>query len=138
MTTKKPVKKVFTLADFMTKDLNETATKMPLLFDGVDTGCFLMVRGIESKPVQRARIEAQVAYADMAEDAEKITDKTDRSEFGRDKKEQIEICLAVALVTGWSFGDFNKDKLQDLLFQNQGLAFTVIAHSTNAGNYLKK
>ena len=82
----KAKKKVFTLDDFKTKDLNEKATKMPLLFDGEDTGCFLMVKGIESKNVQRARIEAQVQYADAAEDADKITDKTDRAEFERQKK----------------------------------------------------
>lgn len=132
----KAKKKEFTLADFMTKDLNETATKMPLLFDGKDTGCFLMVKGIESKSVQRARIEAQVAYADMAEEAEKITDKVERAEYERNAKELINIVLATELVVGTSFDDDTAAK--ELLGQNQGLALSVIAHATTPSNYLKK
>ena len=58
------------------------------------------------------------------------------------KKEQIEVGLAMALVTGWSFGKdedgFNAAEIQELLFQNQGLAFAVIAHATTPSNYLVK
>ena len=135
----KAKKKVFTLADFKTKDLNEKATKMPLLFDGDDTGCYLMVRGIESKQVQRARIEAQVAYADMAESLEKLTDKVEKAEFERDHKEEIEIMLAANLVTGWSFGEMDgKKELFELLCQNKGLAMSVIAHAATPKNYQLK
>ena len=142
MTTKKTKAKTFTLADFMTKDLNETATKMPLLFDGKDTGCYLMVKGIESKSVQRSRIEAQVQYADMAEDAEKITDKIERALFEKEKKEQIEVGLAINLIAGWSFGNdedgFDVAKVQSLLFQNQGVSLAVIAHAATPKNYALK
>ena len=139
MTKAKVEKKAFTLADFMTKDLNETATKMPLLFDGDDTGCYLMVLGIETKSVQRARITAQVAYADMAEASEKITDKIDKAEFDRDTKESIEIQLAASLVIGWSFGEMDgKQELIDLLHQNKGLSIAVIAHAATPKNYALK
>ena len=135
----KAKKKEYTLADFMTKDLNETATKMPLLFDGKDTGCYLMVMGIESKSVQRARIVAQVQYADMAEDAEKIADKVDRALFEKEKKEQIEVGLALELIAGWSFEDQTEEfNYQSLLSQNQGIALGVIAHAATPQNYLLK
>jgi len=130
--------KAFTLADFMTKDLNETATKMPLLFDGKDTGCHLMVKGIESKSVQRDRITAQVAYADMAEALEKITDKIEKAEFERDTKELIEINLALALISDWSFADFDLVAAKELLSQNKGIALGVIAHAATPNNYLLK
>ena len=130
--------KAFTLADFMTKDLNETATKMPLLFDGKDTGCYLMVKGIESKSVQRDRITAQVAYADMAEALEKITDKIEKAEFERDTKELIEINLALALISDWSFADFELVAAKELLSQNKGIALGVIAHAATPNNYLLK
>ena len=137
--TKTTKAKAFTLADFMTKDLNETATKMPLLFDGKDTGCHLMVKGIESKSVQRDRIVAQIAYADMAEALEKITDKIEKIEFERNERERIEILLASPLVVGWSFGEMDgKQELIELLRQNKGIALGVIAHAATPNNYLLK
>lgn len=134
----KAKKKVFTLDDFFTKNLNEKATNMALMYDDEDTGCYLTILGIEAKSVQRARIIAQVDYADMAEAEEKITDSVDKAEFKRDTKENIEIDLAMKLVTGWSFGEFSKGKLLELFEQNQGLAIGVIAHATTPENYLAK
>lgn len=130
--------KKFTLADFQTKSLSETSTKMPIHFENEDTGCYLMVKGIESKSVQRARIVAQVAYADLADEAEKIKDKVDKELFIREQKENIEIDLACQLITGWSFDDFSQELLLDLMEQNTGLAFGVIAHATTPSNYLAK
>ena len=138
MTAKKEDKKVFKLSDFYTKTNNNTATKMDLLYDGEQTGCHLMVLGIESKQVQRARIEAQVTYADIAEQAEKITDKVEKEEFHREGKEASEIILAQALVVDWSFGDFDKEKLAELLNENKGLSIAIMAHATTPGNYLAK
>lgn len=134
----KSKEKNYTLSDFMTKDKNETATKMPLMYDGNDTGCYLMVKGIESKSIQRARITAQVGYADAAEKSEAIKDKIDKAEFERTEKESIEIELAVKLIDGWSFNECNEDGKRELLEQNQGLAFAVIAHATTPSNYLEK
>ncbi len=123
----------------MTKTNNETATKMPLMFDGNDTGCFLMVKGIEAKEVQRARITAQVGYADAAEKSELIKDKVDKIEFERTEKEAVEIALAAELVTGWSFDEMDgKQKLIELLIENQGLAISIIAHATTPANFLLK
>ena len=130
--------KKYTLADFMTKELNETATEMPLLFDGEETGCYLLVKGIESKSVQRERITAQVAYADMAEALDKIKDKVERAEYERDNKEAIEIQLAKSLIVGWSFGDLDHTELLDLLNQNKGIALGVIAHAATPKNYQLK
>jgi hypothetical protein len=137
MTTKTKAK-TYKLSDFMTKDKNETATKMTLMYDEVDTGCFLMVKGIEAKSIQRARINAQVSYADAAEKSEAIKDNIDKAEFNRDQKELVEIELALNLVADWSFGEFTQDALTELLNQNQGLAFAVIAHATTPSNYLEK
>lgn len=128
----------YTLSDFMTKDKNETATEMKLMYDGNDTGCYLMVKGIDAKSIQRARITAQVGYADAAEKSELIKDKIDRAEFERNEKEQIEIELAVNLIDGWSFGDYEPENVIKLFAQNQGLAFAVIAHATTPSNYLEK
>ena len=131
-------KKDYTLSDFMTKDKNETATKMALMYDGNDTGCYLMVKGIDAKSIQRARITAQVGYADAAEKSETIKDKIERAEFERNEKEQIEIDLAVSLIDGWSFDDYEPENVVKLFAQNQGLAFGVIAHATTPSNYLEK
>ena len=131
-------KQKFKLEDFFTKDLAEKAAKMPLMYDGKDTGCFLMVKGIDAKSVQRARIIAQVGYADAAEESELIKDKLEKAEFERNIKEDIEIKLALELVDGWSFDGFDKEKIAELLQQNQGLAFAVIAHATTPSNYLAK
>jgi len=137
MTTKTKAK-TYQLSDFMTKDKNETATKMSLMYDDKDTGCFLMVKGIEAKSIQRARINAQIGYADAAEKSETIKGKVNKAEFNRDQKELVEIELALNLVDDWSFGEFTPDALTELLNQNQGLAFAVIAHATTPGNYLEK
>lgn len=130
--------KVYKLSDFNTKDNNEKSTEMKLMYDEKDTGCFLMVKGIEAKSIQRARITAQVGYADAAEKSELIKGKIDKAEFERAQKERIEIDLALALVDNWSFPDFEQDGLNNLFKQNQGLAFAVIAHATTPGNYLEK
>ena len=136
MTTKKTTYK---LEDFFTKSIAEKATKMPLMYDGKDTGCYLMVKGIDAKSVQRARIVAQVGYADAAEAVEQIKDKIEREEYSRKAKEEIEINLATDLVTDWSFNKLDgKKEVIKLLLENQGLAFAVIAHATTPSNYLTK
>ena len=134
----KSKKKTYTLSDFMTKDKNEVSTKMALLYDDEDTGCYLTVKGIHAKSIQRARITAQVGYADAAEKSELIKDKIDRAEFERAQKERIEIDLALTLVDGWSFDDYEPEAISNLFKQNQGLAFAVIAHATTPSNYLEK
>ena len=130
--------KTYKLSDFFTKDKNEESTKMALMYDDEDTGCFLMVKGIEAKSMQRARITTQVNYADAAEKSATIADKIERAQFERETKEQIEIVLANELVTDWSFGNYTPSKLLHLLDQNQGLAFAIIAHATTPSNYLEK
>lgn len=139
--TKEPKKapKIFTFEDFMTKTNNEQSTKMDLLFDKVNTGCYLMVKGIEAKSIQRSRIVARVKYADLADDLKLIEDKVERANHEKDEKEAIEIGLALDLIDGWSFGEMDgKQKLVELLLENQGLAFGVIAHATTPDNYLAK
>ena len=131
-------KSKYVLSDFFTKDISENSTKMELMYDDKKTGCHLMVKGIDAKSIQRERIVAQVAYADAAEESEKITDKVDRAEFERIEKENIEINFAMVLVDKWSFEDFSKENLNDLLTQNQGLAFAIISHATTPSNYLVK
>jgi hypothetical protein len=140
MTAKKIAKKVnYKLEDFFTKSLAEKSTKMALMYDGNDTGCHLMVKGIDAKSVQRSRVVAQIAYADAADVADKIADKVEKEEYSRAEKERIEICLATDLVSGWSFGELDgKKEVVNLLCENQGLAFAVIAHATTPGNYLTK
>ena len=122
----------------MTKDLNENATKMPLLYDDKDTGCFLMVKGVEAKSIQRARITAQVGYANAAEKSELIKDKIDKAEFECKQKERIEIELALCLIADWSLPDYTPENVNKLFSQNQGLAFAVIAHAATSSNYLEK
>ena len=128
----------YVLSDFFTKDISEKATKMKLMYDDKDTGCFLMVKGIDAKSIQRARIIAQVSYAEAAEKSELIKDKIDKTEFERAQKERIEINLALTLLDSWSFDDFSPENTEKLFKQNQGLAFAVIAHATTPGNYLVK
>ena len=139
MTTKKAKAPVYKLEDFFTKSIAEKATKMPLMYDDKDTGCHLMVKGIDAKSVQRARIIAQIGYADAADAIDKIECKIEQEEYSRSAKEKIEIDLAVELISGWSFGKLDgKLKVIELLLENQGLAFGVIAHATTPSNYLVK
>lgn len=137
MTNKKTPK--YELKDFFTKTKNEEPSKMDLLLDGNKTGHYLMVKGGQAKSVQRSIIKAQVAYADLSEECEKIKDKQDKISFERDGKEKIEIMLALDLITDWSFGEMDgKQELTDLLLENKGLALAVFGFANTASNYLEK
>lgn len=136
--TAKTKEKTYSIEDFFTKTISEKGTKMALLLDGDDTGCYLMVKGIESRSVQRARVVAQVRYAEAVESSDLITDKIEKEISARQSKEVTEIELAMSLVVGWSFGEFNETLLKQLLSENQGLSIAVIAHATTPSNYLKK
>lgn len=125
--------------DFYTKTRNEKSTKMPLLFDGEDTGVYLMVKGIEARSVADARFNSQIEYALMTEKADATTSVADQRKFRADKSEEIKIDLAVALITGWSFEEeFNAGSIAELLAENAGLSDSVIAHSSTATNYFAK
>jgi hypothetical protein len=136
--TAKTKAKTYSIEDFFTKTISEKGTKMPLLLDGEDTGCYLMVKGIESRSVQRARVVAQVRYAEAVESYEATTDKIEKELTTRQDKESTEIELALSLVVGWSFGEFSEALLNQLLAENQGLSIAVIAHATTPSNYLQK
>lgn len=127
------------LEDFYTKTLNEKSAKMPLLMDDEDTGCYLMVKGIEAKSVAQHRLESQIAYAEMAEEAAKIEDSIKQSVFERDRTEEIQLVLAAQLVTGWSFSEKCDDSSKlKLLDENQGLCAAVIAHAATPSEYFAK
>ena len=130
--------KKYELKDFFTKTNNETSSKMILEMDGVKTDHYFMVLGGQARGVQRAVIQAQVSYADVFEQSKSIKDKADKLEFERDGKEAVEIQLALALVTGWSFGEFNQDDFKNLLDENKGLALSIYGFANTTSNYLKK
>lgn len=134
-------KKKYSLNDFYTKTNNENATKMPLLFDGEDTGMYLLVTGIEARSVAQHRFESQKDYAAMVDSdfMSSIKNKAEKKKFEIDESERIKVKLASKLVTAWSFGDeFSEDAILGLLNENQGLADSVIAHASTAANYFAK
>jgi hypothetical protein len=127
------------LSDFHSKTLNDNPSELQLLMDGKPTGEHLLVIGIESRSVARARIDARVAYAGLKEGAEDFDNYEDKEEWTRRAKELIEIRLAMDLIVGWSFEDeFCEEDCYKLLDENDGLALCVIAHATESSNYLKK
>ena len=132
-------KKVFKFEDFFTKTRNEAASKMPLLMDNADTGCYFMVKGMEARSVARQRLNAQVAYAALAEEAESIADKANKIEFDRLGTESIQIELAKTLIVGWSFhAECDDDGISKILEENQGLSSHVIAHAMTSEMYFAK
>ena len=127
------------LEDFYTKTLNEKASKMPLLMDEKDTGCYLMVTGIQAKSVAMVKLDTQIAYAEMSEKSEDIKDKLKKSIFERDKTEEIQNVFAAELINGWSFDEKCDDKAKrKLLEENQGLCSSVIAHAATSSEYFAK
>ena len=133
------MKAKYTLEDFHTKTRNEKATKMPLLFDGEDTGIHLMVKGIEARSVAQARLGSQIAYAACAEHIETLASETEKKKYLSDSLELIKTDLAMALMVGWSFSEkFTTEAADILLQENQGLADSIVAHASTAANYFEK
>lgn len=127
------------LSDFYTKNLHETPSTMPLLMGGEETGCYLLVTGIEAKSVAQYRLESQVAYGRMSEHTETIKDKYERMVYERDSTEEIQNQLAEKLIVDWSFDETcTEDGKMELLRQNSGLCSAVIAHASTAEEYFAK
>lgn len=132
------MKKKFEFSDFMTKTNNEKSSQMDLLLDGAKTGHYLMVKGSEAKSVQRAKIIAQVGYADAEEAVKDIKCPAEKNAKHLELKESATIKYCLTLVDGWSFGDFDLEKLKLLLSEHSGLAFSVVGFSSTEKNYLAK
>ena len=129
----------YSVKDFHTKSNNEKSTKMPLLFDKVDSGMHFMVKGIESRSCATPRLASQISYADMIGESESFPEGVDKKEFLLDGEETIKIELAALLITGWSFEEkFTVDAVRELLQENNGLSDFVIAHASTASNYFAK
>lgn len=127
------------LSDFHTKTLNEKPSKMNLLLDGEETGEYLLVTGFQAKSVAQARLDSQIAYAEMSEQAELITDELERKVIERDRTEEIQVALAAKLISGWSFKEkcTEEEKIK-LLEENTGLCAAVIAHAATPSEYFAK
>ena len=132
-------KKAFSLSDFHTKTLQETPSKMPLLMDGEDTGCFLMVTGLEAKSVAQHRLDSQVSYGRLSDESESIEDKYEKLTFINDGQEAVQNLLASNLIAGWSFDqEFTREEAVKLLDENKGLCASVIAHAATGKEYFAK
>jgi hypothetical protein len=127
------------LEDFYTKTLNEKSSKMALLRGEEKTGHYFMVTGIQAKSVAQAKLETQILYAEMGEEAEIMEDKVQRAVFEKEKTEAIQVVFASTLISGWSFDEKCdlKSKVK-LLEENTGLCSLVIAHSATASEYFSK
>jgi hypothetical protein len=127
------------LSDFHTKTLNEKPSKMTLFLDDEATSEYLLITGLEAKSVAQARLNSQIAYAEMQEQAELIKDKFERLQITNDRTEEIQVALAMALVSGWSFNDKCDDAAKrKLLEENTGLCAKVIAHAAEPSEYFAK
>lgn len=129
--------KTYKLEDFFAKTNCETSSKMPLKVDGKDTGQYLMVVGSQARSVVRAKIDYGVGIAELNEKLAKIDDKTERSILKIDSEELITNEYAAKLVDGWSFPDFSKGAIENLLSENPAISHAVIAHAHNDSGVIK-
>jgi|LGVE01.1.fsa_nt_gb hypothetical protein len=117
----------YTFEDFLTKTNSEDTVTLELKKNNKKTGQSLEVSGVEAKSVSNSRIKWQVSRAAIAE---KYKDEKDQSILLTEKKQEdevINIDFAMVLVKEWSFGELDKKMLFQLLEENDGLAWAIIA-----------
>lgn len=127
------------LEDFFTKTNHEAPVKLTLQLNGEDTEHYLMVLGSESRSTQRAKIDWSLSSVSVKEAAEKIKDKAEKAEFVILGNQQRNVEYSLALVSGWSFGAFAKDRLRKLLEESPDICEAVIAKAyAHSGEVEKK
>lgn len=131
--------KKFTLEDFHSKTNQENPSKMPLLMDGEDTGCYLLVKGMSARSVAQAKLESQIAYARIEEAVSQIEDEIEKRVYEKEEQERVQNKFACALVSGWSFSNKCTEKEKANLFDEQeGLSSLVISHAAESKEYMAK
>ena len=122
------------LEDFFTNTINASGSKMTLQLNGEATEHYLLVSGMDCKAAARARINTRTALPLINEQLKDMEDGELKDyEINRLVDEAYKP-LAVALISGWSFGGFTDEKLQRILDENTGLSFSVIAHASDESN----
>lgn len=129
----------YSLEDFYSKTKQEAGAKMPLKIGDQDTGHYFIVKGLSSRSIAQEKLDWQVAYARVIEQAEKIDDKVDRNIFIAGEKKKLNDKLACLLVSDWSFPEkcTEKEKAK-ILDENDDLSELVIQFSADSDAYLAK
>ena len=123
------------LSKYLHATLQDEPTKLLLSQGDEKTKDFLMVLGSESPRLKRAFAvygyelnKAQEELKSESMSVEKVLKSTEATVW-------IDRYLAVEMVTGWSFGEFSKSDLTELLTQNKQLVKAIHARSFDAGQY---
>ena len=138
---KKQIEKTYNLEDFFTATLNGKPSNMPLLLNGEDTGQYLSVIGSESHKLKKAIAEYRRGYKlakAYSEEALEANDTAETDLLISDRASSNDDQLAIAMIEGWSFNDYNKESVIKLLQENTELSNSVIAFSFDNGNYCAK
>lgn len=126
------------LDDFFTDSINSTASKLPLLRGGKDSGHYLMILGFDAKSVAKARFDRGRAYTKATEAIKDFDHEEKEFELSR-IVDEISKPLACDLIESWSFSKKPTDKnKRRLLDENSGLASIICAHSATEENYFLK
>lgn len=126
------------LEDFFTNTINANGSKMFLMLNGEQTEHYLVVKGIDCKSSTRDRINTRNALT-LIEEQLKGMEESDLKTIEQNRlTDEAYKPLAIALVSGWSFGDFDTDKVKRIFDENEGLAFAVAAHASDQSNLKAK
>lgn len=129
----------YSLEDFYSKTKQEAGAKMALKIGDQDTGHYLLVKGLSSRSIAQEKLDWQVAYARVIEQAEEIEDKIERNIFIAGEKKTLNEKFACLLVSGWSFSEKCTEKAKSLLFdENEDLSELVIQFAADSETYLAK
>lgn len=135
---KKAEVKELRLEDFFTNTINANGSKMFLMLNGEQTDRYLVVKGIDCKSATRDRINTRNALS-LIDDQLKGMEESDLKTIEQNRlTDEAYKPLAIALVSGWSFDDFNTDNVKRIFDENEGLAFMVAAHASDQSNLQAK
>lgn len=129
------------LSDFYFKQKHESGTKMPILLpSGEDSGEWLQVLGPDCDESIKHGRAYTLAYRQVARELEEleakckeIEDFTEYNAVLSDRMIDLNIELALGVVTGWSFDEeFSQEALLGLLEQYSGLADAIAKHHADS------
>jgi hypothetical protein len=128
--TNKKAKKILTgltLEDFMTDTNLSAPSKMILSIDKIETDHYLLIVGAQASKATRARLTWGHKTNALTELLKTITDDIDKAMRRTEEESKINNDFAIELIAGWSFGDYDTEKVVKLLSENIGLSDAVIS-----------
>lgn len=135
---KKTEAKELRLEDFFTNTINANGSKMTLQMNGIDTEHYFIVSGIDCKSASRERINTRSALSLIDEQLKEMEEGELKSLEVNRLVDDAYKPLALALINGWSFGEFSEELVKKILDENEGLSYCAVAHASDESNLQAK